>query len=205
MTPATKRRVPAESTVRGQRVFLRSLRPADRRAWTDLRTASRDHLRPFDPRPPRGIDPYGNSGFGALKARSSDPASDVLLAFRREDGALLGGINLNQIVRGAFGSAYLGYWMGAEHAGQGYMTEALQLGLRRAFRQLRLHRVEANILPHNAPSLALVKRAGFTREGFSRRYLKIAGRWQDHERWALLAEDWKVLRTKGAGQGSRAR
>jgi ribosomal-protein-alanine N-acetyltransferase len=69
---------------------------------------------------------------------------------------------------------------------------AIQLILRYAFTKLKLHRVEANIQPENLASLALIKRAGFTREGYSRRYLRIGGRWRDHERWALLAEDWKV-------------
>jgi ribosomal-protein-alanine N-acetyltransferase len=64
--------------------------------------------------------------------------------------------------------------------------------LRNAFLNLRLHRVEANIQPDNHPSIALAKGAGFHREGFSPRYLKIGGRWRDHERWAILAEDWRA-------------
>jgi [ribosomal protein S5]-alanine N-acetyltransferase len=72
------------------------------------------------------------------------------------------------------------------------MREALHLALRHAFGPLRLHRVEANIQPGNAPSRALVRRAGFRREGFSPRYLKIGGRWRDHERWALVCEDWRA-------------
>ena len=95
---------------------------------------------------------------------------------------------------GPIQSAFLGYWTGAPHVRRGYMTEALQLALRHAFRTLKLHRVEANIIPRNKASKALVKRAGFTREGLSRRYLKIAGRWQDNERWVLLREDWKPPR-----------
>jgi ribosomal-protein-alanine N-acetyltransferase len=71
------------------------------------------------------------------------------------------------------------------------MGEAIQLVLREAFLELRLHRLEANIQPGNQASLALAKSAGFKREGFSPRYLKISGRWRDHERWALLAEDWR--------------
>ena len=74
------------------------------------------------------------------------------------------------------------------------MTDALPLVLDHAFGALGLHRVEANIMPTNRPSLALVRRAGFRREGLSPRYLKIAGRWRDHERWALLAEDWQRAR-----------
>jgi ribosomal-protein-alanine N-acetyltransferase len=118
---------------------------------------------------------------------------------RTTDRALLGHVEISQIARGNFQSAYLGYAIGAEHRGRGYMTEALQLALRHAFRTLRLHRLEANVEPGNEASLALVRRAGFTREGFSRRYLKIRGRWRDHERWALLAEEWRPVRPSRAG------
>jgi len=72
----------------------------------------------------------------------------------------------------------------------------MQLMLRHAFRGLKLHRVEANIQPGNVASLALVKRAGFTHEGFSRRYLKVCGHWRDHERWAILAENWRARSTR---------
>jgi [ribosomal protein S5]-alanine N-acetyltransferase len=105
--------------------------------------------------------------------------------------ALVGVVNLNEIVRGSFQSAYLGYYAFEPHAGQGFLSAGLALVLRRAFHELALHRVEANIQPDNARSIALVKRHGFRREGFSPRYLKLAGRWRDHERWALLREDWR--------------
>jgi [ribosomal protein S5]-alanine N-acetyltransferase len=131
--------------------------------------------------------------FAAYLARAKQPSGACRLIRRRADGALVGAINLTEIVRGSFQSGYLGYYIGAAYAGQGYMTEALQLMLRLAFRQLRLHRVEANIQSTNHASLRLVRRAGFRREGYSPRYLKIAGRWRDHERWALLVEDWRPL------------
>jgi ribosomal-protein-alanine N-acetyltransferase len=114
------------------------------------------------------------------------------LAFRRGDDALVGVFNLSEIVRGAFQSGYLGYYGFAPHAGEGYMAGGLALVLAQAFRTLRLHRVEANIQPTNARSMALVERAGFSREGYSRRYVKICGRWRDHIRFALLAEDWRL-------------
>jgi ribosomal-protein-alanine N-acetyltransferase len=109
---------------------------------------------------------------------------------RRADGALVGWSNVSEIVRGALQGAYLSYGGVAGHAGQGYMTELLGLVLRDAFTRLQLHRLEANIQPGNAPSLALAARCGFEREGFSPRYLKIGGRWRDHERWALRRETW---------------
>lgn len=109
----------------------------------------------------------------------------------RATGELVGVINLNEIVRGSFRGAYLGYYGFVPHIGRGLMREGLRLVLRRAFGELGLHRVEANIQPGNTASRRLVRRLGFRREGFSPRYLKIAGRWRDHERWALLAEEWR--------------
>ena len=80
--------------------------------------------------------------------------------------------------------------------GKGYGTEAVQLMLKHVFKELKLHRVEANIQPGNIASIALVKRAGFVQEGYSRCYLKISGKWRDHERWALLAKDWKPAHSR---------
>src|SRR5438045_2761268 len=94
--------------------------------------------------------------------------------------------------RGARQSAYLGYAVGQPYARQGYMRDGLELVLRHAFVNLDLHRIEANIQPGNRASIALARGAGFRREGFSRRYLKIGGRWRDHERWAILAEEWRT-------------
>src|SRR4051812_45576180 len=111
------------------------------------------------------------------------------VACRRDDGAIVGVFNLSEIVRGLFQSAYSSYYAHAAYAGQGYMSEGLELLLREAFGPLRLHRLEANIQPGNSASIALVRRAGFRLEGVSPRYLKIGGRWRDHERWAITRED----------------
>lgn len=137
------------------------------------------------------------------RTAAAEPYLERLEVRRRTDDRLLGHIEISQIARGNFQSAYLGYAIDAEHRGRGYMTEALQLALRHAFRTLRLHRLEANVEPGNEASLALVRRAGFTREGFSRRYLKLRGRWRDHERWALLAEEWRPIRRARRSGASR--
>jgi ribosomal-protein-alanine N-acetyltransferase len=116
----------------------------------------------------------------------------VLYLVRHDDcGGLVGFINLNSIVLGSFRSAYLGYAAFAAHAGQGLMSAGMELVLGQVFDALGLHRVEANIQPANAPSIALVRRLGFQKEGLSPRYLLVDGDWRDHERWALTAEDWK--------------
>jgi [ribosomal protein S5]-alanine N-acetyltransferase len=104
-------------------------------------------------------------------------------------GQLCGVMNLSEVVRGSFQSAYLGYYALSPHAGKGFMSAGLSLVLDLAFGELGLHRLEANIQPKNLRSIELVKRAGFRCEGLSLRYLKIAGRWRDHERWAITAEE----------------
>ena len=109
---------------------------------------------------------------------------------RRDTDELVGVVNLSEIVRGVFQSAYLSFYAHARHAGQGLMKEGVGAVIRRAFRVHRLHRVEANIQPGNRRSLQLVRTLGFRREGLSPKYLKIGGRWRDHERWALTREAW---------------
>jgi len=109
---------------------------------------------------------------------------------RTEDGELAGAITVSEIVRGSFLSGYLGYYAFMPHHHRGYMTLGLQAVVRKAFHELRLHRLEANIQPENVASRQLVRRLGFRKEGLSLRYLKIGGRWRDHERWALTVEDW---------------
>jgi [ribosomal protein S5]-alanine N-acetyltransferase len=111
-------------------------------------------------------------------------------------GELAGVVNISEIVRGRFQSGYLGYYGFAPHDGRGYMTEGLRAVISKAFRKLGLHRLEANIQPGNGNSRRLVQRLGFNMEGLSPRYLKIAGQWRDHERWAITAEDWAKSRRK---------
>jgi [ribosomal protein S5]-alanine N-acetyltransferase len=135
------------------------------------------------------------------RSRSADFVG--LLIRGNVDDTILGSLELSQIVRGVFQSAYLGYQIGAPFARQGYMSEALALALHDAFGQLRLHRLEANVQPENVASLALVQRLGFHLEGYSPRYLKLGGRWRDHQRWAILAEDWRSGRRSRPSGGAR--
>jgi len=128
--------------------------------------------------------------FGRMLARVADERHDPNLVCRTADGALVGLFNLSEIVRGAFQSAFVSYAAVAGHDGQGYMSDGLRLLLRRAFVDLGLHRLEANIQPANTRSIALVRGAGFVYEGVSERYLKVDGDWRDHEHWALRAEQW---------------
>jgi [ribosomal protein S5]-alanine N-acetyltransferase len=171
------------------RVVVRAPTADDHDELVMLNRASRRFHRGWASPP---VTPEGYEGFLERCGREDFVG---LLVCRKQDGAIVGTAILSQIVRGPLQSAYLGYYVGAPFAGRGYMSEGLRLVLDHAFGKLRLHRVEANVQPSNEASLALVERLGFTREGYSRRYLKIGGRWRDHERWAMLAEDWRAVRS----------
>jgi ribosomal-protein-alanine N-acetyltransferase len=142
--------------------------------------------------------PSTRAAYRIWLGRLTGPLHTGFLIVRRDSDALAGVVNVSEIVHGAFRSAYLGYYAFLPHAGQGYVTEGLRLALRRAFREIGLHRVEANIQPGNTPSLRLAQRLGFRREGYSPCYLRIGGRWRDHERWALLATEFRRARGQAA-------
>jgi ribosomal-protein-alanine N-acetyltransferase len=168
------------------RVRLESPRAADRAEFLELVDASAGLHRPWT-YPPTDGPAYRN-----FMDRLGSPAFECRFVRRNEDEAIVGVFEVSQIFRGGFHNAYLGYWVGAPYAGHGYMTEGMRHLFRFAFRELRLHRLEANIQPNNKASISLAKRTGFRKEGFSPRYLKIGGRWRDHERWAILAEDARM-------------
>ena len=131
--------------------------------------------------------PRNAVAFRARLQRMRPPNNFAFAIRQRATGVLVGYADITNVVRGGFLSAYLSYYAFEGHQRQGLMTEGLKLVVRYAFGNLGLHRLEANIQPGNAASIALVKACGFSKEGYSRRYLKIGGRWRDHERWALLA------------------
>src|SRR5687768_4188636 len=166
-------------------VSLRPIDYSDRDEFLAMVRESRELHRPWA-YPPERADQ-----FDELVARSRRDDVVTLLACRADGGEIAGVFTISQIVRGAFQSAFLGYYGSATHARHGYMRSGLQLVLDHAFGTLRLHRLEANIQPGNGPSIALARGAGFRLEGFSPRYLLIGGRWRDHERWAITSEEWR--------------
>jgi [ribosomal protein S5]-alanine N-acetyltransferase len=165
------------------RVRLRVLERTDREEFLELARESRELHRPWT-YPPERADQFDD-----LFARSRREDFVCLLACRIHGGEIAGVFTISQIVRGAFQSAYLGYYARASLARRGLMREAMEQLLDHAFGPLALHRVEANIQPGNLPSIALARGAGFRLEGFSPRYLLIGGQWRDHERYAITADE----------------
>ncbi len=170
-------------TVQGLDVHVRKPRLEDAAAFIEAALASR---------PLHGSLVHAPQDLGEFQEylhRSRLPNSRCFLVERRDGSALVGVVNASEIVHGNFRSCYLGYYGFVGQTGQGGMTSGLGQAISVLFREERLHRVEANIQPDNAASRQLVQRLGFRLEGLSPRYLQIGGRWRDHERWALLADE----------------
>jgi len=165
------------------RVRLKPLRASDAEAFLSAVRRSK-HLHKGWVKPPRTGAEYRR-----YVQRLSSPSHRGFLVVGKRRRDLVGIININNIILGQFRSGFLGYYGFADFEKQGLMREGMRLVLRHAFKKLKLHRLEANIQPTNRRSIALARNCGFSKEGYSRRYLKIAGKWRDHERWAILAED----------------
>jgi [ribosomal protein S5]-alanine N-acetyltransferase len=171
----------AEPPAATSRVAVQRLRRADADELIAAHCENREYHAPW-------VAPFTDqAGFDQWFARTIAGANVSLLARERSTDDLVGVINLNEIVMGNFRNAYFGYWGFARTGGRGLMTEALREAVRFSFDEIGLHRIEANIQPNNLRSIALAQRAGFTKEGYSPRYLLIDGDWRDHERWALVS------------------
>ncbi|HEV2001010.1 MAG TPA: GNAT family protein [Xanthobacteraceae bacterium] len=175
----------------GEGVFLRMPQMADFAEWARLRAESRAFLSPWEP-----TWPADDLTRGAFRRRMRRHARELredlgypFLVFRTADRVLVGGVTLSNVRRGVAQAANLGYWVGAPHMREGYMTAAVAALVRFAHGQLRLRRIEAACLPNNAASVRLLEKLNFVREGYAREYLCIAGIWQDHLMYAHLADD----------------
>ncbi|MFD9907011.1 GNAT family N-acetyltransferase [Streptomyces sp. NPDC059063] len=167
----------------GPRVGIRPFTLADGAEFTARARQSRELHRPWL-FPPTTAEAYAAYA-GAL---IEDRARAGFLVCERDSGGIAGFININNIVEGGFRCGALGYGAFAHAAGRGLMGEALGLVVAHAFGALRLHRLEINVQPGNAASIALARHAGFRLEGFSPDFLFVDGAWRDHQRWARTAE-----------------
>lgn len=181
----------------GTRVLLRAPRPTDYLNWKTLRRESRAFLKPFEPRWTEAD--LGHRVYQARLKRGREEAKAgtdyTFFIFLHEGGqdALVGGITLSNIRRRAAQFGNLGYWMGQQFAGQGYMTEAVSLVVAYAFDSLLLHRVHAAFLPHNTASRRVLEKNGFREEGYAENYLQIDGKWADHVLFGLTRERYEAL------------
>ena len=185
------RRGPPDIAFVGPLVTLRPPRHKDRRQWIALRGESKAFLEPWEPAWSR--DALTPAGFRRRVDRQHrDWKAESGFAFfihENRGGQLVGSITVSNVRRGVVQSANIGYWTGEPHLRKGYMGEAVQIALDFCFRRLQLHRVEAACLQDNDASRSLLLKAGFQPEGLARKYLCIAGRWQDHETFAILRTD----------------
>ncbi len=185
---------PLPTELRGRRVVLRPLVLGDFDQWREVRQRNRDWLLRWEPKPPPG-QPDDTESKPAFNARCGAREREWQLGTGYGFGIFVGGalrgeINLSGVQRGPFQNAYVGYWMDEGQAGNGYVPEALVTVSRFAFEDLRLHRLQVAIIPRNRASRRVVEKLDLRDEGVAVRYLAINGRWEDHIRYALTAEEW---------------
>ena len=177
--------------ISGDGVILRTPAMADFEEWAALRSRSRNFLTPWEPSWP--ADDLTRAAFRRRLRRYQSEIRDdnayPFFIYHAESDKLLGGITLSNINRGMTQSATIGYWMGEEHAGRGYMAAALKALIPFAFRTLNLHRLVAASLPNNVRSIGLLEKLGFQREGLARGLVCINGQWRDHIVFAMLKDD----------------
>ncbi|CAN5254512.1 GNAT family protein [soil metagenome] len=183
------------SELLGRRVLLRPLVASDFPAWRDVRRRNVDWLTRWEPQRVYG-QPDTVEDRDAFTVRCSARQRERQLGTAYGfgifvAGAFVGEINLSAVQRGPFQSAYVGYWIAEDQAGQGYVPEALVVLVRFAFEELHLHRVQVAIIPRNKASRRVVDKLAFREEGVALRYLEINGTWEDHCRYAMTVEEWQ--------------
>lgn len=177
-------------TLMGGRVMLRAPLGADFEEWRDVRLRNKEYLQPFEPLWPRDClsrEFYERRLLRQYQLWQADLSRSFLI-FDQEGDQLIGGMNINNIARGASQSGALGYWLDQELQGRGLMHDAIEITLEYAFGPMRLHRVQAACIPENKRSQNCLERAGFKLEGFAEKYIEINGRWQDHILYGLPIE-----------------
>ena len=165
--------------------YLRKPAEIDAREFVDCVLRHHRHLEPYV------YAAESISGYRSWLVRGNRLDVEQFLVCRRDDDAIMGFVNLNNMTGGQLQSAALGWASFSGDRPRGHLTDGVRMVVELAFTQLRLHRLEANVQPANDRSRQLAIRCGFQQEGFSPRYLQIDGEWRDHERWALLQEDWR--------------
>ena len=182
------------STIFGRRILLRPLVSSDFAAWREVRRRNVDWLTKWEAQRIQGQpDMVEDRDAFAVRCSARQRERQLGTAFGFGifvEGELAGEINLSAIQRGPFQNAYVGYWIDEQHAGNGYMPEAVVVLARFAFDELHLHRMQVAIIPRNSASRRVVEKLDLREEGIAERYLEINGVWEDHVRYALTVEEW---------------
>lgn len=187
--------------ITGRRVLLRPLTVNDFEAWREVRIRAHDWLVKWEPRPLPG-QPDATQGKRVFAARCGARERERQLGSGYGFGIFVGSgrdrfageINMTSVQRGPYQNAYVGYWIDEAVAGNSYVPEAFAVVCRFAFDELGLHRLQASIIPRNAPSHRVMAKLGLRSEGTAVRYLEINGVWEDHVRYAITAEEWNDRR-----------
>jgi ribosomal-protein-alanine N-acetyltransferase len=182
-------------SVRTERLKLVPFAAEHRAEFLRVHEVSREHFRPWFPRP-EPPEQEGGPDFDDVLARverGAQAGTDLRMVGLLGDGRMVGVFALSQIFRRAFQNAYAGWSVSADQIGQGLATEGVRALLDIAFapepKGLGLHRVQANVISANVASVRVAEKAGFRLEGTALRYLKIDGRWQDHLMFAKTVEE----------------
>lgn len=179
----------------GEKIYIRFMEVADAKALLDLNMRNMDFFK--------DAVSTNNESFYTLKgveAKLNDiiPRMEQGLLysfgiFDRETDRLVGNIALSQIFRGQLQSCNIGYYLDKDFNGRGYMSEAVRLAVGFAFNELKLHRIEAGVAPHNLGSMRVLEKAGFQKEGIARKNVLLNGEWHDHQILAMLEEDFERI------------
>lgn len=173
--------------IKGENIYIRPFITEDAAALLELQTENRDFFEQFAME--RTPEFYTlETQLKRIKQSEKDRKNDEGYNFGifKHDGTLIGTMNLFQVLRGAIQGAFIGYFLDKKHNGKGYTTEAARLLVDYAFTELKLHRIEAGVMPHNIGSIRVLEKAGFHKEGIAMKNVKINGKWEDHQMLAII-------------------
>ena len=182
--------------ITGQKVILRPPQYSDWKAWADERKKNKLYLQPWEPL--WSINELERSSFvkrvRMFERLSHNDQAYSFLIYKSDNEDFIGEVNISNVQRGIIQSCTIGYWIAKDCEGKGMMSESLELVKEFIFNELKLHRIEAACLPHNMPSLKLLLKNGFIKEGTARKLLKINDKWQDHTVLSFILDDFKKLK-----------
>lgn len=182
--------------ITGQKVILRPPQYSDWKAWADERKKNKLYLQPWEPL--WSINELERSSFvkrvRMFERLSHNDQAYSFLIFTFDNEDFIGEVNISNVQRGIIQSCTIGYWIAKDCEGKGMMSESLELVKEFIFNELKLHRIEAACLPHNMPSLKVLLKNGFIKEGTARKLLKINDKWQDHTVLSFILDDFKKLK-----------